>query len=364
MKIDYLDLRTINNKYADDIADETKKVILSGQYLNSPAVYRFETLWARHTQCKHCVSTANGLDALTAILVGMKKLYHWKDKDQVIVSANTFIASFEAITRANLTPIPCDVDAYTYLINPELIARLITQNTVAIMPVHLYGRICNMDSIYDIAQNYNLKVIVDACQAHDICKSKLLGDAAAFSFYPGKNLGALGDGGCVCTNDEELATNVRTICNYGAKIKYIHNILGFNSRLDAMQAVALNVKLQYLEQETKQRQQIALNYNHSINNDLLTLPFINDNQAVSNWHIYPILYEQRDRLQTYLRQNGISTLIHYPIPPHKQHAYANLNYLSLPVTEKICATELSIPLNPSLTIEQQQYIISTLNNFY
>lgn len=363
MSIDYLNLRILNNACADELTKAANKVILSGEYLNSSEVFEFESLWAKYTQCKFCISTANGLDALTAILLSMKQLFHWKDNDKIIVSANTFIASFQAITRAKLTPVPCDVDPYTYLIDPKILANLITRDTVAVMPVHLYGRICDMESIYQITKKHNLKIVVDACQAHGMCKGDLLGDAAAFSFYPGKNLGALGDGGCVCTNNEELASYIRTTCNYGAKIKYVHNILGFNSRLDAIQAAVLKVKLQYLEQQNLTRQQIASYYNSNINNKLLTIPFNNDKQSISNWHIYPLLTTERDKLQAYMKNAGIKTIIHYPTPPHKQRAYAKLNSLTLPVTEKICAMELSIPLNPSLTTEQQQIIVNTLNNF-
>lgn len=363
MNIPYLSLRDLNAINQHEIETAAIDVIRSGYYLNSPAVTKFEEQWATYSHAQYCVSTANGLDALTAILMAMRHLYQWSQQSEVIVSAHTFIASFEAITRAGLTPVPCDASPETYLIDTSLIESLITPRTVAIMPVHLYGRICNMQAITSIAQKHHLRIVADACQAHGMCKAADLGEAAAFSFYPGKNLGALGDGGCLVTNNADLAAYARAYCNYGAEIKYHHQIQGINSRLDAIQAAILQAKLQYLDADIKLRQKIAQRYNESIHNSLITLPYNGSNAHDSNWHIYPIFSTQRDKLQSYLADHGIQTLIHYPIPSHKQKAYADLNHLSLPVSERLCDQELSLPLNPTLTIDQQDYIISTINNF-
>jgi dTDP-4-amino-4,6-dideoxygalactose transaminase len=363
MKIPYLNLRTLNALDGTALKRAAERVIDSGHYLNNTDVIEFEQLWAKFTQSAYCVSTANGLDALTAILAAMKSVYNWSDNSQVIVSANTFIASFQAIERARLTPVPCDVDPTTYLISPQELVRSITPDTVAIMPVHLYGRICDMNSIRQIALGHNLKIVADACQAHGMCKGESMGDAGAFSFYPGKNLGALGDGGCICTNDEEVAAYARMFCNYGAKEKYRHDVLGINSRLDAIQAAFLSEKLLSLDSQNKQRQQIAGFYKEQINNPKITLPYSNRDVKTSNWHIYPVLCEKRDELKNYLAEAGIETIIHYPIPPHKQAAFSRFNNISMPVAEKICVEELSIPLNPTLTPEQQQHIVDTLNSF-
>lgn len=362
MKIPYLNLYELNHRHQREIDDAALQVTRSGFYLNDATVRDFEQEWARYCNCKYCVSTANGLDALTAILTAMKTIYKWKNGSQVIVSAHTFIASFQAISLAGLSPVPCDVSDTTYLINTDLIESMITPSTVAIMPVHLYGRVCEMRAITDIADKHGLKIVSDACQAHGTCKSTDLGDAAAFSFYPGKNLGAMGDGGCVVTNDEEIAYYVRTYCNYGANIKYKHEIKGINSRLASIQAAILQTKLKKLDEENRQRQDIAKRYLNNISSNAIRLPYIPDDYAISNWHIFPILCNNREVLQNKLLSYGIETLIHYPVPPHKQKACYELNALSMPVTEDICARELSLPLNSTLTIEQQDYIINTLNS--
>lgn len=363
MNVPYLDLRALNSLCRKEILRATEITVDSGLYLNSPEVYRFENLWARYNRAKYCVSTANGSDALTAILASMKSVYKWNDRSQVVVSAHTFIASFQSITRAGLIPVPCDINPKTYLIEPQKIRSLITPKTVAIMPVHLYGRVCDMDEISQIAQDYRLKIVVDACQAHGMCRGDTMGEASAFSFYPGKNLGALGDGGCICTDDEEIATYVRKFCNYGAEEKYRHDILGINSRLDAVQAAVLSVKMKLLDDQNKQRQTIAALYKEKIDNPLITIPYSNCSTNVSNWHIYPILCNKRQMLQKHLSMLGIETIIHYPTPPHKQAAFKYLNTISMPITESVCAEELSIPLNPTLTTEQQEYIIEALNAF-
>ncbi|MCH5178727.1 MAG: DegT/DnrJ/EryC1/StrS family aminotransferase [Prevotellaceae bacterium] len=367
MKIPYLDLRQLNAECMPQIEQAALHTMRSGLYLNDSNVYEFEQSWAKGNRTKHCISTANGLDALTAALSAMKALYLWNDGSEVVVSAHTFIASFEAITRAGLMPVPCDVNITDYNINCNLIEPLINDKTVAVMPVHLYGRECDMKRIKEIANRHHLKIITDSCQRHSLDDNDnitaTISDAVAFSFYPGKNLGALGDAGCLITNNTELADLARTFCNYGARIKYHHDMKGINSRMDAVQAAILNVKIPILNHQNAIRQSQAERYNQAINNPVITLPYDSKETEKSVWHIYPIFCQHRDKLQSYLSELGIGTIIHYPIPPHKQLAYREINHLSLPITEQLCATELSLPLNPTLTLEEQDYIIEALNSF-
>lgn len=368
MKIPYLDLRQLNADLMPQIEQAALRTLHSGLYLNESAVAEFEQSWAKANGATHCVSTANGLDALTAALSVMKEMYGWAEDSEVVVSAHTFIASFESITRAGLKPVPCDASIADYNIDCDLIEPLINKSTVAIMPVHIYGRECNMMRVKEIAHRHNLKVIVDSCQCHSPQDSSVSASgsaimAAAYSFYPGKNLGALGDAGCLLTDDAELADRARAFCNYGAHIKYHHETKGINSRMDAVQAAILSVKLTTLDQQNRIRRSQAERYNRGINNPLLTLPYGGSESEKSVWHIYPVFCQHRDKLQSYLSELGIGTIIHYPIPPHKQLAYREINHLSLPITEQLCATELSLPLNPTLTLEEQDYIIEALNSF-
>ncbi|MGN1236268.1 MAG: DegT/DnrJ/EryC1/StrS family aminotransferase, partial [Bacteroidaceae bacterium] len=318
---------------------------------------------ASYCGCKYCVSTANGLDALTAILVAMKHIYNWADGSEVVVSSHTFIASFQAICRAGLKPVACEVCSTTYQIDLKYAQKLINNSTVALMPVYIYGIVDNFQKISAFAEFNGLKIVTDACQAHGSCRSKNIGHAAAFSFYPGKNLGALGDGGCLVTNNIEIAKIARTFCNYGAEIKYQHTIKGINSRLDAIQAAILNIKLEYLDQENYIRNYFAAYLNKKINNEIIELPYSGKNNLLTNRHIYPIFCDKRDVLRNYLAENGIETIIHYPIPPHKQKAYKELNSTKLPVCEQLCNRELSLPLNSNLSIEQLDYMVNVINNF-
>jgi len=367
MKIPFLDLKSLNQLHQSEIEAAAMRAIRSGWYLNDEEIENFEREWASYTGSLHCVTTANGIDALTATLFAMKKIYGWPEGSEVIVSAHTFIASFQSITRVGLKPVPCEVSSNDYLIDIQHIEALITKQTVAIMPVHLYGRSCNTPAIIDIAHKHGLRVISDACQSHGMSfagrHATLLCDAAVFSFYPGKNLGAMGDAGALVTNNQDIATIARTFCNYGSNRKYHHEMQGINSRMDSLQAAILGAKLPYLDKQNAIRQQQAEYYNQKINSPLITLPYGGKDHKESVWHIYPVFCTRRDELQKYLSDHGIQTIVHYPIPPHKQKAYPELNNLSLPVTEQICATELSLPLNPVLTREQQDYIIDALNSF-
>ena len=368
MNIPYLDLGILNAQWQQEMEQAALRVVRSGRYLHDQEIADFEALWATANAARHCVSTANGLDALTAALCGLKHLNDWPDGSEVIVSGFTFIASFEAVTRAGLCPVPCDVSSDDYTIDPTLISGLITERTVAIMPVHIYGRESNMAAIREIADRHNLKIVTDSCQRHSTDSSLLsasssLSDAVAFSFYPGKNLGALGDAGCLVTNDPKLADYARAYCNYGAHVKYRHDIKGVNSRMDSLQAAILKVKARYLNQQNSLRQEQAAIYNQRIGNPLISLPYGGKDVQQSVWHIYPVFCRQRDQLQQWLASNGIGTIVHYPTPPHKQLSYSELNHISLPVTEQLCATQLSLPLNPTLTPQEQDYIIRTLNDF-
>ena len=368
MNIPYLDLGRLNALCQPQIEQAALSVLRSGRYLRDQQVTLFEQTWAQANGATYCVSTGNGLDALTAAMRGLKWLNQWPDGSEVIVSAHTFIASFLAITEAGLTPVPCDVSADDYNINPTLIEPLITAQTVAVMPVHIYGRECRMQPIRAIADRHGLKVITDSCQRHCADGSgsltASLSDAAAFSFYPGKNLGAMGDAGCLITSSKPLADFARAYCNYGAEEKYRHAVKGCNSRMDSLQAAILLAKLPLLDKQNDQRRRQAERYSQAIRNPYITLPYGGLEIDQSVWHIYPIFCQHRQQLRDWLAAHGIGTNIHYPTPPHRQAAYAELNSTSLPVAEQLCATELSLPLNPTLTAGEQDYIIDTLNRFH
>lgn len=365
MKIPYLDLGKVNGQLQPEIEQAALRAIRSGQYLYSDEIHSFEQQWAATNGAAYCVSTANGLDALTAAIHCLKTLCDWPDNSEVIVSAHTFIASYEAITRCNLKPVPCDVNPEDYNIDCSKITPLINNRTVAIMPVHIYGRPCDMPAIKDIADSHKLRIIADSCQLHTThCSLSSLADATAFSFYPAKNMGAFGDAGCLVTNNPQLADLARIFCNYGATVKYHHEIKGVNSRMDSVQAAILSVKLSHLNEQDTMRQSQALRYNQGIKNPLIALPYSGSMDAKKScWHVYPVFCDKRQQLQEWLASHGVGTIIHYPIPPHKQKAYTELNALTLPITEQICATELSLPLNPALTAEEQDYIIEVLNSF-
>ena len=365
--IDYLSLKKVTALHADEIHEAVARVVDGGWYLRGEAVARFEAEYARYIGTAHCVGCGNGLDALTLILRAYIELGIMSEGDEVIVPANTYIATILAITRCRLVPVLAEPDINTLQIDDRLIERVITPRTRALMIVHLYGRCAYTDNIGKICRKYGLKLIEDNAQAHGctaLSTSKhtgSLGDAAAHSFYPGKNLGALGDGGAVTTDDRQLADVVRAIANYGSSCKYVFDYQGVNSRLDEIQAAVLSVKLKYLDAENGRRKAIAGYYYENINNALITVPRCLDRDNV--YHIFPVLCADRDRLQRFLLDRGIHTMIHYPIPPHKQRCYARLSSVSLPVTERIHREELSIPLNVTLTDDETATIVSALNAF-
>jgi len=360
--IKFLDLEKINNRFRKDFDEKIKEILDSGWYLLGKNVESFEQNFADYCGTKYCVGVGNGLDALTLII----KAYGFKEGDEIIVPANTYIATILAITYNGCTPVLVEPDINTYNIDPDLIEEKITDKTRAIMPVHLYGQAVEMDKIWDLAKKYNLKIIEDSAQAHGAIyqgkRTGNLGDASGFSFYPGKNLGCIGDGGCVTTNDKELADKIRAIRNYGSNIKY-HNIYqGVNSRLDEIHAAVLNVKLPYLDEDNQRRREIAEYYLSNIKNDKIIMRKSYSDKA-NVWHVFPVRTDNRDEFQQYLKDNDIQTLIHYPIPPHKQECYKELNKLSLPVTEEIHKTIISIPISPVMTDNEVQKVVEVVNKY-
>jgi len=364
--INFLDLKKINLQYKKELNNVCSKVIESGWYIQGEECTNFENNFASYCDTKHAIGTANGLDALILILKAYKELNIIQDYDEVIVPANTYIASILAISENNLTPILVEPKLQTYNIDPEKIEDKITSKTKAIMVVHLYGQTAQMDKINKIAKKYDLKVIEDSAQAHGaFFKNKRAGslaDASGFSFYPGKNLGALGDGGAVTTNDTLLASTIRALGNYGSNKKYENLYKGMNSRLDEIQAAILNVKLKYLNIDTKRRKEIAKYYLNNINNSNIILPYLDDEKH-HVWHLFVIRTKNRTNLQKFLLENNIQTMIHYPIAPNKQIAYREFNHLTFPITQQIHDEILSLPLNPVLEDSEVKYIVETINKY-
>lgn len=368
--IPFLSLKEVTGLHAAEIEAAVKRVALSGWYLQGAENERFEEDYARYIGSRYCVGCANGLDALIWIFRAYIELGVMAPGDEVIVPANTYIATILAITENGLKPVLIEPGADTLEIDDSKIEEAITPKTKAVCIVHLYGRNAYTKKIGEICSKHNLKLIEDNAQAHgcfsaDGRRTGSIGDAAGHSFYPGKNLGALGDGGAVTTNDPELAAAVRTLANYGSSAKYVFKYTGRNSRLDEIQAAVLDVKLKYLDEDNAHRQQIAKMYYEGISNPYITLPKrLDDTQNV--YHLFPIICSRRDELQAYLKENGVETLIHYPIPPHKQECYASAPWnigLQLSVTEQIAAQELSLPIGPAIKPEDVQYIIETINRF-
>jgi len=364
--ISFLSLKDITNKYSAEIHTAVKHVVDSGWYLQGKENTEFEVNYSKYIGTKYSVGCANGLDALILILRAYIELGAMKPGDEVIVPANTYIASILAITENDLIPVLIEPDISTYQIDDSKIEAAITSKTKAIMIVHLYGQCAYTEKIGQICKKYNLKLIEDNAQANGCSyngkKTGSIGEAAGHSFYPGKNLGALGDGGAVTTDDEELAIAIRTLANYGSSQKYVFKYHGRNSRLDEIQAAVLNVKLRHLDEDNNLRKQVAKRYINGIKNPNIVLPDIDDwNSNV--FHIFPIRTVKRDEFQLYLVDKGIQTLIHYPIPPHKQECYKEWNNLSLPITEQIHREELSLPMSPVLTDDQIQFVVDAINQW-
>lgn len=375
--ISFLNLKKINEPFEIALQEKMKQFLANGWYILGNEVKTFETNFANYCGVKHCIGVGNGLDALVLIFKAYIHLGKLQKGDEVIVPSNTYIASILAILQADLVPVLVEPRLETYNINPEEIESKITSKTKAILPVHLYGQLCEMEPINTIAQKHNLLVVEDAAQAHGAkfsvqsqfsvtdCHVEHVSAShhpTAYSFYPSKNLGALGDGGAITTNDDELAEVLFSLRNYGSKVKYENEIIGVNSRLDELQAAFLNVKLPHLDTENQFRRQIAKHYLSEIKNDKLVLPFWDESEN-HVFHLFIIRSSNRKQLQAHLLENKIETMIHYPIPPHKQKALSNWSHLSFPITEKIHEEVLSIPMNTTLTDEEVSHIITVLNKY-
>ena len=384
MNVPFLSLQDVTAMHGDEIREAARRVIDSGWYLQGKENEQFERHYADYIGTKHCIGCANGLDALIWIFRAYIELGVMQPGDEVIVPANTYIASILALTENGLTPVLVEPDPKTLELDDSKIEAVITVKTKAILLVHLYGRNACTQKILDLCKKYNLKLVEDNAQAHG-CRfngkrTGSLGDAAGHSFYPGKNLGALGDAGAVTTNDPELAAAVRALANYGSQRKYVFKYAGRNSRLDEIQAAILEVKLKYLDEDIKRRQEVAAYYYEHISNSLIELPERLDD-AHNVYHLFPIIVkestlfhregmtakEMRNSLHDYLADNGIGTVIHYPIAPHKQECYAkeswNVPQLSLPITEMLADAELSLPISPCMTQEQMEWVVKCVNEF-
>lgn len=373
--ITFLDIQKITASYDPDLTDAVKRVIDSGWFLLGNEVHRFEQAYAQYIGVSNCIGTANGLDALRLILKAYMELGEIKEGDEVILPANTYIASMLAISDNKLKPILVEPDKHTYNIDIDLIEQSITPRSKAIMVVHLYGQLSWSERIVALAKKYGLKIIEDNAQAAGaqinelpLSKGGSLGDAAGHSFYPGKNLGALGDGGAVTTNDQRLAQTIRALANYGSTKKYVNDYKGLNSRLDEIQAAILSLKLLRLDKDNQHRREIAHYYLNHIKHQDITLPNLKNQDSVLKatyhvWHLFVIRHPERDRLQKYMTENGVQTLIHYPIPPHKQSAYKEWNSLSYPITEKIHQNVLSLPISQVMNMKEVQKVVKIINKF-
>ena len=366
MQVPFLSLKDVTNKYKDEIHEAVLRVVDSGWYLQGKENEQFEADYARYIGTKHCVGVANGLQALELMLRAAKILYGWNDGDEIIVQANTYIATILAITQNNFKPLLLDPNPDTLELDPADIEKAIGPKTRGLMLVHLYGRCLYNEEIAALCKKRGLMLFEDNAQAHGCSfngkKTGSFGVVAGHSFYPGKNLGSFGDAGAITTDDEEMASLVRVLANYGSSKKYVFDYVGENSRLDEIAAAVLDAKLKHLDQDNACRKRVAKMYYAGIKNPLVKMPSVLPDER-NVFHIFPVFCERRDELQSFLKSREIGTLIHYPIPPHKQKCYKEWNGLSLPVTEKIHAEELSLPMSPCLADEQVQYVIDAINEF-
>jgi dTDP-4-amino-4,6-dideoxygalactose transaminase len=365
--VPFLDLKKVNLRHQAAFEANLKEILTKGWFILGSKVEEFENAFAAYCGTRYCIGVANGLDALILIFEAYKELDILKPGDEVLVPANTYIASILAVSRAGLVPVLVEPYENTCLISPEEIERHITAKTRAILPVHLYGQLCEMNAINNIAAKYNLLVIEDSAQSHGALykekRSGNLGDASGFSFYPGKNLGALGDGGAITTNNESLAIVIKALRNYGSHKKYENLYQGINSRLDELQAAFLLEKLAFLEEDNNIRRGIAVRYLKEIKNPKIILPFVSS-PLQHVWHVFAIRTESRDTFQQYLHQNGVQTVIHYPIPPHHQKAYQELwTGKAFPVSEQIHRTIISLPISPVMTNEEVEKVVQVVNAY-
>jgi dTDP-4-amino-4,6-dideoxygalactose transaminase len=365
--IEFLNLKKIAARDKEEFLKAFENLLDSGWFILGEQVKKFEKEFAQYCGTKYCIGVANGLDALILIIEGYKQLGILKDGDEVIVPSNTYIASILAVSKAGLTPVFVEPDLNTYLINPDLIEQRITSKTKAILPVHLYGQLCNMDAINAIAKKHNLKVIEDSAQSHGAIytngkRSGNLGEASGFSFYPGKNLGAFGDAGAVTTQDDKLAQAILALRNYGSHIKYHNLYKGINSRLDEIQAAVLSIKLKTIDNDNEARRQAANFYLKNITNPKVTLPAV-IKPASHVWHLFAVRVNERDHFKEYLLQEGIETVIHYPIPPHKQPAYKEFSHLHFPISEQIHREIISLPISPIIAQAELNSIADAVNKY-
>ena len=360
--IKFLDLKKINIRFQKETNERYNQIQERGIYLNGHENNRFSNNFSRYIGVKNCILCSSGLSALELIIKG----YGFGERDEIIVPSNTYIATIMAIIHNRCTPIFVEPDISTLNINIKKIEEKITSKTKAILPVHLYGQAVQMSKIQEIAKKYNIKVIEDSAQAHGAeynnIKTGNLGDAAGFSFYPSKNLGSMGNGGCITTNDIELTDKIRALANYGSKVKNHHIYDGTNSRLDEFQAAFLDIKLKYLDEDNSIRRKISRLYREYIDNELIKLPQTY-NEKAHVWHVFPIMTSNREKLKKYLYDNGIETLIHYPISPHKQECFKQFSHLNLPISEKIHNEIISLPISPVLEDDEVFYIIEKINKF-
>ena len=366
MQVPFLSLKDISDKYKDELHEAVLRVTDSGWYLQGNENKKFEEDYASYIGTKYCVGVANGLQALELMIRACKLIGKWNDGDEIIVQANTYIATILSISQNRLKPILVEPDPDTLELKAESIEKTITPKTRGVMLVHLYGRCLYNERIAEICKNKGLRLFEDNAQGHGCAlngkKTGSFGDVAAHSFYPGKNLGAFGDAGAVTTDNREIADLVRVLANYGSSKKYVFDYIGENSRLSELDAAVLDVKLHHLDEDNNRRKQVAKMYYAGIKNPLVRWPAVLPEEE-NVFHLFPVFTERRDELQAYLKEKGIGTIIHYPIPPHKQAAYAEWNNLSLPVTEKIHQQELSLPMSPIMTDEQVKYVIVAINEW-
>ncbi|ENU5779160.1 DegT/DnrJ/EryC1/StrS family aminotransferase [Vibrio vulnificus] len=364
--ISFLDLGGINQQYQAELKEACARVIDSGWYIMGKELQQFEASFAEYCGTKHCIGVANGLDALVLTLRAWKELGKLQDNDEVIVPANTYIASILAISENNLTPVLVEPCPETFNLTAQRVTEKLSDKTKAILPVHLYGQITAMPDLVSLAEQYGLLILEDCAQSHgaqiESKKAGSFGDAGAFSFYPGKNLGALGDAGAVTTNNDELAETLRALRNYGSHKKYKNLYKGVNSRLDEIQAAMLSVKLNYLDRETAYRRAVARYYLNNIRNAFIQLPHVT-NEEGHVWHLFVVQTEYRGQLQAYLAEHGIQTLIHYPIPPHKQDAYREWNDVELPLSEQIHESVISLPISPIISMDDVKRVVEIINDF-
>jgi len=365
--VKFLDLQQINERYRAQFQSALNGVLDSGWFIMGQSLTEFEEAFAQFCGVKHCIGVANGLDALILVMEAWRELGYMQEGDEVIVPGNTYIASILAVSRAGLKPVLVEPDMNTYLIDPEAVRKAVTSKTKAILPVHLYGQLCDMDALRAIANEHGLRILEDSAQSHGAARNGVrcgaLGDASGFSFYPGKNLGALGDAGAITTNDDALAKTLKALRNYGSNVKYYNVYKGLNSRLDELQAAFMIHKLPDLDADNARRREIATRYAREISNPAVTLPQVPQEGGSHVWHVYVVRVANRTAFQEYLTAKGIGTVIHYPVAPHHQEAYPELHGLRLPLTEQIHEQVISLPISNVMSDAEVDEVVAAVNGY-